>query len=349
MKTIKFVGLFLIILGCNNKNTELKEQESKRKIKSIIEVSYYGIEKFGKVEKTDKISEDKTIYDVNGNIIEEESIHTSNKSFDFKNSYIYNDKNEKIEFTYENEDGKGINTYSYNDNGDVIEENECDSSKNLKYRIIHNYTYGIDKEKEDIINYYNKDGALLGRRVCKFDKNGNKIEDSNYYADGSVYNKTICVFDGKNNLIEENIINPRKLFSSEANKRIDSRYPESYIYPSKTIYEYDDKNQNIKKTYFSVNNPSDKPSEYIMKYDNLGNKIEENYFDYENNYGNKFIFKYDKNNNEIERNMFDRYNNLKSKQISKYDKYNNIIEYIIYFIEENQTEIRITERDIEYY
>lgn len=47
--------------------------------------------------------------------------------------------------------------------------------------------------------------------------------------------------------------------------------------------------------------------------------------------------------------MFDRYNNLKSKQISKYDKYNNIIEYIIYFIEENQTEIRITERDIEYY
>ena len=29
MKTIKFVGLFLIILGCNNKNTELKEQESK--------------------------------------------------------------------------------------------------------------------------------------------------------------------------------------------------------------------------------------------------------------------------------------------------------------------------------
>ena len=86
-----------------------------------------------------------------------------------------------------------------------------------------------------------------------------------------------------------------------------------------------------------------------MKYDNLGNKIEENYFDYENNYGNKFIFKYDKNNNEIERNMFDRYNNLKSKQISKYDKYNNIIEYIIYFIEENETEIRITERDIEYY
>ena len=329
MKTVKFIGLFLIILSCNNKNIELKEQESKRKIKSIVEVSYYGIEKFGKVEKTDKISEDKTIYDINGNIIEEESIHTSNKSFDFRNSYVYNDKNEKIEFTYENEDGKGINIYSYNDNGDVIEENEYDSSKNLKYRIIHNYTYGIDKEKEDIINYYNKDGILLGRQVCKFDKNGNQIEDSNYYSDGSVYNKTICVFDKKNNLIEENIINPHKLFSSEGNKRIDSRYPESYIFPSKTIYEYDDKNQNIKKTYFNVNNPSDKPSEYIMKYDNLGNKIEENYFDYENNYSNKFIFKYDENNNEIERNMFDRYNNLKMKQFSKYDKYNNIIEYII--------------------
>lgn len=349
MKTIKFIGLFLIILGCNNKNIELKEQESKRKIKSIVEISYYGIEKFGKVEKTDKISEEKTIYDINGNIIEESGLSSSELFNNFKNSYAYNDKNEKIEFTYENEDGKGINTYSYNNNGDVIEVNEYDFSKNLKYRIIHNYTYGIDNEKEDIINYYNKDGILLGRQVCKFDKNGNQIEDSNYYADGSVYNKTICVFDKDNNLLEKTIINPNDLFSSEVNKRIDSRYPKFYMLPSKTIYEYDDKNQNIKKTYFSTNNPSKKPSEDIMKYDNLGNKIEENYFSYENNYGNKIIYKYDENNNEIERNKFDNYNNLKMKQSSKYDKNNNLIEYIIYFIGEDGTEIRITERKIEYY
>ena len=349
MKTIKFIGLFLIILGCNNKNIELKEQESKRKIKSIVEISYYGIEKFGKVEKTDKISEEKTIYDINGNIIEESGLSSSELFNNFKNSYAYNDKNKRIEFTYENEDGKGINTYSYNDNGDVIEVNEYDFSKNLKYRIIHNYTYGIDKEKEDIINYYNKDGILLGRQISKFDKYGNQIENSNYYSDGSVYNKTICVFDKKNNLIEENIINPHKLFSSEGNKRIDSRYPKPYILPSKTIYEYDDKNQNIKKTYFSINNPSDKRSEYIMKYDNLGNKIEENYSSYDGDYSNRIIFKYDENNNEIERNMFDRYNNLKMKQSSKYDENNNEIEYIIYFIREDGTEIRITEIEIEYY
>ena len=47
--------------------------------------------------------------------------------------------------------------------------------------------------------------------------------------------------------------------------------------------------------------------------------------------------------------MFDRYNNLKMKQTSKYDENNNEIEYIIYFIREDGTEIRITEIEIEYY
>lgn len=47
------------------------------------------------------------------------------------------------------------------------------------------------------------DGSLEGKMICKYDDNGNPIEELYYNPEGILIEKTISKYDGKGNLIED--------------------------------------------------------------------------------------------------------------------------------------------------
>ncbi len=169
-----------------------------------------------------------------------------------------------------------------------------------------------------------------------FDKNGRKLEQSNYGENGKLESKSIYLYDANGNNLELN------------------SYKHDGSLSSKWVFKYDDNNHKIEKSEFKSDGSLYR--KYNYKYDNAGNNIEivvrsDKYFirkivDQYNKDNNiiksmtydangklttKVLYKYDTNGNKTEVSMYDANNKLVSKTSDKYDSKGNNIESVQHY------------------
>ena len=90
--------------------------------------------------------------------------------------------------------GDGDGYVLYNDEGNIIEQNEYNSDGSLSFK--HTYTYD---NKGNMIeqNRYNSDGSLSKKYTSTYDNKGNVIEENEYDSDGHLASRWTYIYDNK--------------------------------------------------------------------------------------------------------------------------------------------------------
>mgnify|MGYP007068279432 CR=1 FL=1 len=210
------------------------------------------------------------IYNDSGNIIEQRDKYAKEVGTDSKRIYTYNEKNQLIEeiYTYNesrihkkyrykySESGNIIlvNEYSYTDSagifipflnkiitckydekGNRIEENEHDCVENMDFSQFWKYN-----ELGKLFEYeYLKDNNLKHKSIYNYNEKEHKYEVTKYDENGIFVNTTFYEYDTSRNIIVKNI----KTLGQEKLKK--------HTY----LYDFDDKENWIKKTEFLDNFP----------------------------------------------------------------------------------------------
>ena len=115
---------------------------------------------------------------------------------------------------------------------------------------------------------YAPDGGLVRADICKYDNNGNQIEESRYNADRCEW-KGVYNYDEKGNLIEVS----------------------DYGVNSKRVYKYDKKGNRIEYRYY--NSDGSLNNKLAFKYDERGNMIERNRYDSDGDLQGTITLKYE--------------------------------------------------------
>jgi len=262
-----FVLLFIVLIlsfsSENKQQNDLERANLKGKVKTLRQISFYAVDKFGEIKKGERggsglftPDEYYNKYNVKGFIIERvERYFGDGDSLILEEIYKYNDKGNKIninQFFPNGESGK--ETFKYDDKGNPIE----------------------------LSRYYPVDSLEISwKYTYKYDDNDNIVE-KNTYTNGSLEGSLVTYkYDDKDNLTEVSV------------------YTIDGLLHWKNIFIYDDKGNEIEKNSFQNGSLSWKE---ISKYDDNGNKIESSNF-YQNGVNHKYIYKYDydKKNNWIKR------------------------------------------------
>ena len=205
-----------------------------QRVKSISEISYEVIDKFGEIVKGEKKRESAFDYDKlillnpEGNVVEK-SLFESNGNL-----------KEKI-------------LYKYDSKGYLIEQQMLKSDGNLNIKISYENNEKGNPTSED---WYNVDGSLKSKNVYKYDEAGNKIESNWYNADGSLFIKNVSVYDGKGNEISTDDYNSTGILTSKSIFQHDENGNETErkynVFETKMMLNfnssYDNKNNKIQET-----------------------------------------------------------------------------------------------------
>ena len=254
MKKVLTIVLAMFCLASCEKSTQkndLAELKLNGKVKSIREIPYEAVEKFGEVVKGDALAilgENQQItFNDKGNKIEENWFNSDGSLFS-KYTYKYDDKGNKIESISFNSDGRlsSKSTYKYDDKGNKIEKNSFNSDGSLSSKLTYKYD---DKDNLIEVNWSNPDGSLNSKYTYKYDDKGNKIEQNSFKPNISLSYKLTYKYDDKGNEIEINS------FNSDGN--LDDKYTYKYT--------YDQQGNWIQKISYVVENGVEKPSQIVER------------------------------------------------------------------------------------
>ena len=209
MKKVLTIVLAMFCLASCEKSTQkndLAELKLNGKVKSIREIPYKAVEKFGEVVKGDALGFEQILqitFNEKGNKIESNSFN-SDGSLSFKYTYKYDDKGNQIESNSFNPDGSLSFKYTckYDDKGNQIEENSFNPDGNL----VDKYTYKYDDKGNKIeLNYFNSDGSLFLKSTSKYDDKGNEIERNSFISDVNLDDKYTYkyTYDQQGNWIQQ--------------------------------------------------------------------------------------------------------------------------------------------------
>ena len=253
-------------------------------------------------------------YDSLGNIIEYTGYDNENSVMEsIKTLNIYDSKANLIEKKESSLDiwSKSFvltknNTYKYDSNGNLIEDNDLNKDGSLNSKKVYRYdSNGNLIEDNDL----NKDGSLNSKKVYRYDSNGNLIEEFGRYPDGKFSHKLTYKYDSKGNKIEYCNFNSDGSFSQKITYKYDSngKLIEEFtintnINTIKETYTYDSKGNMIEKTELFSDKEGDFDGKFIYKYeyDNKNNWIREIYIDYDKNINvseRKIVYYGDKDEN----------------------------------------------------
>ena len=209
MKKVLTIVLAMFCLASCEKSTQkndLAELKLNGKVKSIREIPYKAVEKFGEVVKGDALGFEQILqitFNEKGNKIESNSFN-SDGSLSFKYTYKYDDKGNIIESNSFNPDGSLSFKYTckYDDKGNQIESNSFNPDGNL----VDKYTYKYDDKGNKIeLNYFNSDGSLFLKSTSKYDDKGNEIERNSFISDVNLDDKYTYkyTYDQQGNWIQQ--------------------------------------------------------------------------------------------------------------------------------------------------
>ena len=175
MKKVLTIVLAMLCLASCEKSTQkndLAELKLNGKIKSIREIPYEAVEKFGEVVKGDALDRFgknlQITFNEKGNKLEENSFNPYGSLFS-KYTYKYDDKGNQIEKNSFNSDGSldSKYTYKYDDKGNIIEENSFISDVNLDDKYTYKYTYDQQGNWIQQIAYKVKNGVEKPSRIVE--------------------------------------------------------------------------------------------------------------------------------------------------------------------------------------
>ena len=167
MKKVLTIVLAIFCLASCEKSTQkndLAELKLNGKVKSIREIPYEAVEKFGEVVKgdaLDRFGENLQItFNEKGNKLEKNSFNPDG-SLSFKHTYKYDDKGNQIELNFFNPDDNldFKFTYKYDDKGNEIERNSFNSDGSLFLKYTYKYTYDQQGNWIQRIAYKVKNGV----------------------------------------------------------------------------------------------------------------------------------------------------------------------------------------------
>ena len=219
-------------------------------------------------------------YDKNDNMLNKNHDYNADGKIDYQYIYTYNKHNDLLKKSYDyNADGKidydvDCYSYTYDDNGRILEKviTSCDKNNQFTKKEVYTYTYDknenvITKVYKKYLQSYNYKDQKEGIYNYTYDQNNNLTKESykdSYYG----YKDYIYTYeyDENNNLIKE--IRKSAVYYS-------TNYNEELIY----TYEYDENNNLATKTYESLTNYSSYvyKTQYTYTYDENNNLLQENY------------------------------------------------------------------------
>lgn len=292
----------------------------------------------------------ETFYDEKSNIVKENWFY-KNDSLMRGYEYKYNNKNlktyEKIVYTR----GSFFES-NYHYNGErllgttdkSVRKIENDSLRNARANYKHNGGILLynDNEKKEIAflfkRFYNNFNTI---EYNFYDKSENEYNVTNYYSKKLKRGYSIS----KHHSDYKKILSEYRKFDNHGNVIIRKKYSEDGNVYFHEEYAYDEKNRNIKQTYFDNN----KPIYYsVFKYNNEGNLMEMQHYNQEKL---DFISKYFYKNYYLVKKEVTSFENNIEKFYSfelkyTFDKNNNWTEIIKSI---DGKDLYIWKRDIQYY
>lgn len=209
MKKLLFF-LLIVLTNCtnvneNNNKTDWFNSKLKGKVNSMSLYSYTAIEKFGDVVKDERQKYNVIHFNLSGMMLES-ALYNPDNTLDNKITYVYDEKNNRIEVNRTNADDNLLFKMKnkFDENGNQVESNIYNPDGSLAYRI---------KEKFDTNNHlietrmFEPDGKLYGYDIHTTDSLGNILETNNFSNDGVINNKIINKYNKKGLLIEKNVFN----------------------------------------------------------------------------------------------------------------------------------------------
>ncbi|MDP4267800.1 MAG: hypothetical protein Q8880_10265 [Bacteroidota bacterium] len=194
-----FVAIFILLaVSCHDKK-EFKEERDKIKFFGIKSCTTFDYDSNSSKKDTNRTKEEKKVYDINGNIIEDIFYNTDGSVYN-RNVFFYNKDQNETEHVIYNSMGNIINTISttYDDNGNKIEVNNYGLNKKIEYQEKNRY----DKKNHRIESMiYNSDGTV-NLTSSKYDNKGLEIENIEYKSDGSIDTRYVYNYDINRRLIE---------------------------------------------------------------------------------------------------------------------------------------------------
>jgi len=341
ISTVAFVMILILFNSINQGQGQRSQNKEslndwtkeglKGKVKSYTQCTYEAFDRFGKIEKGEKLSGEQMIYNEKGNLIEEN--HYSNGIIKWKNTYKYDEKENLIEENrYWSDTLYKKHTYKYDEKGNLIEAN---------------------------YHYYSSDSILdYSKYTYKYDEKGN-LTEGNRYLYGILDSKTIYKRDEKGNLIAENVysdygdgVQGGQAYEYDEKGNLIAEYALGSLGQGVygQTYEYDKKGNLIETNQYLYGRLDEKCT---YKNDKKGNLIEMNCYDTDDILVWKVIYKYDKKGNLIEEKyyntIYDDEGNISSwweRYTFQYDEQQNWTKKIEFIDEVPKT---ITEREYQYY
>ena len=191
-----------------------------------------------------------------------------------------------------------IETYKYDEKGNLIEDSEYWRDSSLHYKRVYKYDENNNKikvfksigedslrlvmsykynENNEVIEEYNYfDDGRITYEVLKYNKNG-KIEEQDLYEDGELYRRFVNKFDTKGKRIEECVYgnNDTLIVKSayEYNKfeKITAEYEGRERLTKKADWKYDKKGNLVRFREYEESGSKSKTKNY--EYDECGNEI----------------------------------------------------------------------------
>ena len=254
---IIFSILLLISLsGCAaKKKTDLQNLALHGKVKQMIEMQYFAVEKFGKVEKGDSYRQDgwDVIMNFNERGCYSKITYVDSYGTDVGyTDYLYNDKNEL--FSEQNYDAEGgfsdKRNYSYDEKKRVYEILLINSGDGLNGSVLVDYD---DKENLVTESTYNARGKLLNKEIRKMDKKGLPIETKIYNGENNLVNYRKETFDKNGLRTELTVLSP----------------DEEVL--MKIFFEYDNKENLVSQEGIDENGKAFRPMRFEYEFDKQGN------------------------------------------------------------------------------
>lgn len=188
-------------------------------------------------------------YDINGNIIEENSYVNNALEYKYVRKYNNNDKmTEEVKF-----DKYGITEYKsvleYDEKGNTTLEYKYDKNGNLDFKYVYNNQY--DSMANNLVKrtQYLADGRLIYKITSKYDDKKNLTEEQSINGTGTLNYKNIFIYNKYSKIIKE-----MKFVSTGGGiKRTD------------VSYKYD-KNKNLVSKVFFNPKLGEPEYEYIYEY-----------------------------------------------------------------------------------
>lgn len=200
------ICLIAFIASCSNRNNDLKKWKLNGKVKSVVEVQYFAIEKFGEIVEgsIDRLGSNRSmVFNEQGNLMKTCRMNTcSDYKLEDNGNLNILDFDQDSKFT-------GQWVYIHDSRGNVIEHNQYDKNYNLiaKTKYLNNEHGDVIKESS-----YKADGSPDGITEYKYDNKGNQSEETWINTKGQMIQKTEYKYDDDRNLIEAKSSIPSNLF-----------------------------------------------------------------------------------------------------------------------------------------